>query len=164
MSMDIERIKSLIQKISEQLPDAQIGELLFMHHISLETIEMLREYADEDVMKYCVALEQSIYNEIHRRVDNGELDLKDPQDFYSKLKDFYEDAEQSEYGEQIKASFLNMRKKKKGPKKSGIEKHGNEFFERYRKELGLKINKPKMKIPSPDEIIKGKSPDDIPNT
>ena len=158
--MDVNKIKSLIASITSSLQDASIGELLFMHHTTLETVDMLAEFGDDELMGYCAGLEQAIYNEIHRRIDNGEINLTDPQDFYGKLKDYYDKASNSVYGDQIKASFINMRRKKS---KKGIEKHGKEFFEKYRKELGLKEKKTKLKIPSPDEIIRGKTPKGIPN-
>lgn len=169
--MDINKVKSLVASITQNLPDAGIGELLFMHHVSMETLDMMADMEEEEAYKYLVAMEQSIYNEIHRRVDLGQLDLSDPQDFYGKLKQYYEAAESSKFGEDIKASFLNM-KRKRG-KKSALEdfkgkltRHGTDFFERYKKEVGLKDKPAKKgpKIPSPSDIINGKSKGtDIPN-
>ena len=167
--MDINKVKSLIASITENLHDASIGEVLFLHHVSMETLDMMAELEGEEIYMHLAALEQSIYNEIHRRVDLGQLDLSDPQDFYGKLKQYYEAAEQSKFGEDIKASFLNM-KRKRGKKtavddfKTKLTSHGTEFFERYRKELGLKTPKKTPKIPSPSDIINGKSRGkDIPN-
>jgi len=167
--MDTDKIKALIASISENLHDCGVGELLFMHHVSLETLDLLSEFSDDEVYKYCLAMEQSIYNEINRRIDNGEFDLSDPQDLYGKLKQYYADAENSKFGEEIKASFLNMRKKK--GKKSAVSdfqdrlaKQGADFFARYKKEMGIREPKLKRKIPSPSDIINGKNTDpDIPN-
>lgn len=166
--MDINRIKTLIANITENLQDCGVGELLFMHHVSLSTLDVLSD-DDEEVLGYCQALEQSIYNEITRRIDSGEIDITDPQDLYSRLKQYYTNAENSKFGMEIKASFLNMRKKK--GKKGAISdlqegKLGKEFFDRYKKEMGIKDPKPKRgapKVPSPDSIINGKPPPDVPN-
>jgi len=169
--MDLDRIKKLIASITEGLGDVTVGELLFLHHVTLETLDLLSEFSEEDVYKYCTAMEQSIYNEITRRIDNGELDLSDPQGLYKRLEDEYENAESSQFGEEIKASFLNIRRKK--GKKSVVSdfqdklaKQGSDFFARYKKEMGVKDPKPKRgtpKIPSPSEIIDGKSPPGTPN-
>lgn len=166
-----ERIQALIIHITERLPQCEIGELLFMHHVILETMDMIAEDKEQDVYKYCAGLEQSIYNEVSLRISRGDLNLADPQDLYSRLKEHYEYAGDSAISREIKESMIKFRKKR-GSKaalkqfEERIMKQGIDFFERYKQELGIKEPRlrPKYRIPTPSEIINGKTPPDVPNT
>jgi hypothetical protein len=168
--MDLDKIKQLFENVKSTLHECTIGELLFMHHVTLESMEAISEFNDEEIYNTCVALEQCIYNEISKRLRNGEIDLKDPSDFYNQIKQYYDEVADNtnKFSEDIQASMLDMKKKRPAKKnvkkfKDKLEKRGNDFFMDYRKSFEMRESPPKMRIPSPEEIINGKSPKNIPN-
>lgn len=168
--MDLEKIKRLFDNVKGTLNECSIGELLFMHHVTLESMEAISEYNDEEIYKTCVALEQCIYNEISKRLASGAIDLTDPSDFFNQIKQYYDevDTHSNKFSEDIQASMLDMKKKRSSKKnirsfKEKLEKRGNDFFMQYKKSFNLKDKPSKLRIPSPDEIINGKPPKDVPN-
>ena len=167
--MDLEKIKRLFDNVKSTLHECSIGELLFMHHVTLESMDAISEFSDEEIYKTCAALEQCIYNEISKRLSSGEIDLTDPSDFFSQIRSYYDEAaETHKFSEDIQASMLDMRKKRKSKKnirsfKDKLEKRGNDFFQQYRKSFNLKDKSSFNRIPTPDEIINGRPPKDAPN-
>jgi hypothetical protein len=168
--MDLDKIKKLFNNVKLTLHECSIGELLFMHHVTLESMEVIREYPDEEIYNTCVALEQSIYNEISKRLAEGKMDLTDPSDFYKQIRQYYDEVsiKHNKFSEDIQSSMLDMRKQRKTKKnvnsfKDKLEKRGNAFFNDYKKSFNLKEPRSRMRIPTPEQIIRGRSPSDVPN-
>lgn len=165
--MDLDKLKSMAAAISESISTCEVGELLFMHHVILETIDVVQELPEEDATRsLCVGIEQSIYNEIARRISTGDLKLDDPSDFLYKVKDYYTGTGVvGSLTEDIKSNILNKKRDKRKAAKEFDEKlakRGSEFFNKYRSMFKMKPV-PYSKVPTPDEIINNKSPKDIPN-
>jgi hypothetical protein len=167
--MDLNHIKKMAAQISDSITDCEIGELLFMHHVILETIDMVKELGDDhEATRLCQGIEQSIYNEISRRIAAGNLKLQDPSDFLMHIRDYYsEPGELTGLAEGIKDNILNKKRGRKSPKKNAefekrISERGLDFFKKYKDQFGIKESR-YPKVPSPDELINGKPPKDIPN-
>jgi archaellum component FlaC len=141
-----------------------------MHHVTLESMEAIREFPDEEIHNTCVALEQSIYSEISKRLAEGKMDLTDPSNFYKQIRQYYDEVStnHNRFSEDIQSSMLDMKKQRKTKKnvnsfKDKLEKRGNDFFKDYKKSFNLREPRSRMPVPSPDQIINGSSPSDVPN-
>lgn len=163
--MNFERIQKLAEKVMAGLHEAEIGELIFMHHVIMQTISMLKDCDEPDTLQICDTIEQAIFNEISRRVASGKISFIDPDALQAQIIEYYENSPRnSELAKELKndlmESYMDTAKRGK-KKKSGMEKENRAFLKRYEEAFNLK--RKKMKIPSPNEIINGKSPSDIPN-
>jgi len=167
--MDLAKLKQMAVEISDNISTCEIGELLFMHHVILETLDLVQDLEEgNDARQLCVGVEQSIYNEISRRIATGKLKMDDPGDFMYQIKQYYENQGPAAHlTEDIKSSLLDKKTKRKTRKKLSefdekLAKRGNEFFEKYRSMFKIKPL-PYSRVPTPEEIINSKSPKDIPN-
>ena len=159
--MDFERLQHLAEEIMSGLGDAPIGELVFMHHVIINTIQLLKDVDEPEILQICDTLEQALFNEISRRVHDGRIAFHDPDALQLQIAEFYtRSSSDSELARTLKEDLLDEYMRRAKRKKNGMEKENREFLKRYRKAFGIKN---KYKVPSPNEIINGKSPPDIPN-
>ena len=160
--MNLEKIKKLAERVKAGLREAEIGELIFMHHVVMQTIDMLRDENEVEAISICDALEQSIYNAISKKISNGEIGISNPSALEETILRYYEDSPRnSPIARELKDNLMDtfVSKGKRGNKRK-IEKEKEDFVERYEKTFRVKK---KRRVPSPEEIINSKTPKDIPN-
>lgn len=163
--MNLDRIQRLAEKVMAGLHESEVGELIFMHHVILQTIDMLKDCDEPDTLQICDTLEQAIFNEISRRVASGKISFVDPGELESQIIEYYENSPRnSELARELKHDLMEsyMDKAKRGSKKkSKMDKENRAFLKRYEEAFNLK--RKKMKVPSPKELIEGKSVPGLPN-
>ena len=55
--MNLDRIQRLAEKVMAGLHESEVGELIFMHHVILQTIDMLKDCDEPDTLQICDTLE-----------------------------------------------------------------------------------------------------------
>jgi len=160
--MDFERIQKLAENVMAGLGECPVGELIFMHHVIINTIQLLKDVDEPEIMQVCDTLEQALFNEVSRRVSDGRITFHDPEQMELQIFEFYtRSATDSELAKSLKEDLLDEYMRRAKRNKNGMDKENKEFLKRYTKAFGMKQKK--LKVPSPSEIINGESPPGIPN-
>ena len=151
----------LVVKLTADLGQLEIGEMLLTYHVVSQSAKLLVENNDTEALGLLRAYQQSVFDEIAARIYKKEIDITDAAEFHDKMMEKYHQLKNSPNFKEIEKS-LNSISGKPVDFKSDVEKMALEFTKEYNQIFGVKPRR-KKKIPTPDEIINGKQIKGLPN-